>query len=105
MSEYYHYTSMAFAKLIIRDGMYRDSHAYTLNQYFDPNSAGQAVGVMPHNVECVLLFKDDGMYKPYKPPIVSAAGRFTGGATQFVHPMRPKPSGIRKINERTWQKV
>lgn len=105
MAEYYHYTSDAYSVGIIRDGMYRNSHAYTNNQYFDQNEAGQAVGIMPYRVECVLLFQDDGQFRSFRPPLVSRTNVFLGGATQFEHPQRPKPIAKRKIRDQHWQKL
>ncbi len=105
MAEYYHYTLEKNIASIMQKGMYSNSHFYTNNQYYDSITAGQAVGVMPHNIDCVLLFQDDGKFRPYYQPVVAYSGRFSGGATQFEHPSNPRPVSKRKINSRTWTRI
>lgn len=103
MSEYYHYTSMAAVKAIVKDGMFANHPLYTTDRYFNAHAAGDAVGVMPHNIDCALLFKDDGFFKPFYPFIVPATNRFAGGARQYQHAKRLKPIAVRKIGEHMWQ--
>lgn len=103
MKEYYHYTLLRNIESIIRNGVYPNHAHFTTNQYYNSRQAGYAIGVMPLKVECVLLFKDDGRFKPYRPPIVPGTYRFPGGgATQYSHPFRPIPFAVRKIDEQNW---
>ena len=101
MADYYHYTLEVKLPLIQRDGVFPNHPYYTITEYFNAYQAGQALGVMEHNIDCVLKFSDDGFYR--KQPDVPSTGRFTGGGNQYQHPFRPKPIAIRKINERIWR--
>jgi hypothetical protein len=105
MKEFYHYTSENKVNDILRTGVFPNHPLFTTNQYFNAHEAGQAVGVMPHYIDCVLLFSDDGLFRPFNEPMVPSTGRFTGGATQYQHPSRPKPIAKRKINELNWTRL
>jgi hypothetical protein len=77
MKEYYHYTSESQVINIVKNGMFSDRHPrFTTDQYYNADQAGHAVGVMPHNINCVLLFKDDGLFKLFNEPTVPRTGRF-----------------------------
>jgi hypothetical protein len=105
MTEYYHYTAERLLPSILKDGMWPNHPLYTTNVYYSALAAGQAVGVMAHNIDCVLKFIEDGGFKSFSQPIVPSTGRFIGGATQYSHPGRPKPVAKRKINERIWTRI
>jgi hypothetical protein len=102
MNEYYHYTSETKVSQIMSTGMFSSHPLYTTNQFYSALEAGQALGVMEHNIDCVLLFKDDGLFRIGAPPTVPETGRFKGGGTQFQHPGRPRPIAKRGIGARGW---
>lgn len=104
MAEYYHYTTEATLNDILRTGMWSNHPLYTTNRYYNTFQAGQAVGVMPHNIDIVLLFKDDGLFKLFNEPVPST-GRFTGGASQYSHPGRIKPIAKRRLSEMNWTSI
>jgi hypothetical protein len=98
MAEYYHYTLKKHVPSIVKDGLWGDRHPlYTTDVYYNASAAGQAVGVMPHYIDCVLKFTDDGKFKAFYPPTVPFTGRFAGGATQFYHQGKPRSAFIRDI--------
>jgi hypothetical protein len=104
MKEFYHYTHENKVNDILRNGMYSNHPLFTTNQYFNADEAGQAVGVMSHYINCVLLFKDDGLFRLFNQPTVPRTSRFYkgDGASQYLHPYRPKPIAKRRISERNW---
>lgn len=105
MKGYYHYTLMKNVESIVKNGMYNNHPLFTTNEYYNAYEAGQALGVMPHYIDCVLLFKEDGFFKPFSQFIVPATGRFSGGGNQYQHHLKLKPVAKRKINEHFWSKI
>ncbi len=105
MKEYYHYTLESYVSSISKNGMFPNHPLYTTTAYFSATTAGQELGVMAHNIDCVLKFSDDGSFKPAHPGAVPATGRFTGGGNQYQHPLRLKPIAKRKIGDRNWTKI
>ena len=105
MKEYYHYTLESKINSIMNTGMFANHPLYTTTQYYNSSQAGQELGVMDHNIDCVLLFKDDGFFKPGIPMLVPATGRFIGGGIQYQHQQRLKPIAKRRISERNWTKL
>jgi hypothetical protein len=103
MKEYYHYTLEKNLPGIRKTGIYPNHPYFTTTEYFNAFEAGQALGVRTHNIDCVLKFKDDGMFRACE--TVPGTGRFTGGGNQYKHPSRPKPLAYRKITERTWKSL
>lgn len=103
MKYFYHYTHERFVDKIKQSGIYSNHPYFTTSEYYTPHEAGQSLGVMSHNINCVLKFKDDGLFK--KTEKVPETDRFTGGGIQFLHPSRPKPVAIRKIYSRSWQNL
>lgn len=103
MRTFFHYTLEKYLPSIQASGMYSNHPLFTTSEYYSPFQAGQELGVMPHNIECVLKFKDDGLFRRYED--VLATGRFIGGGNQYQHPGRPKPIAVRKINERNWRLI
>ena len=101
MRFYYHYTHEKIVERIKQTGIFPDHPLFTPTEYFNAYEAGPALGVMPHNINCVLKFKDDGLFKNMG--IVPYTGRLDGGGIQYSHPMRPKPIAMRKISNRSWQ--
>lgn len=101
MKYYYHYTLVKYVPNIKSTGVYRNHPYFTTTEYHDPEVAGQALGVMAHNIDTVLRFKDDGRFK--SAGYVPSTGRFVGGGKQYAHPERPKPIAKRKIWEKTWK--
>ncbi len=97
-----HYTLEKYLPAVQKDGLYPDC-AYTTTEYYDAYSAGNALGVMAHNIDCVLKFEDDGYFK--KMNNVAVSNRFSGGGIEYKHPFRPKPIAIRKIDEYIWQNL
>lgn len=85
--------------------MWENHPLYTTNQYYNAVQAGQAVGVMPHNIDCVLQFVDDGRFILFGDKTVPGTGRFTGGALQYFHPGRPRPIAKRKLTEQIWKRI
>ncbi len=102
MKEYYHYTTQKNVPSICKTGLSENVDFYTTDKYFTASEAGARLGVMAHNIDCVLLFADDGNFRPAKPPIVDGTNRFIGGGTAFIHPQKKKPIAVRKIFEPTW---
>ena len=100
MGFFYHYTLEKYVPLIMKTGIYANHPYYTTTEYFDANEAGQALGVMAHNIDCALKFADDGKFKRYAD--VPSTGRFTGGGNQYQHPERLKPIAKRSITSRNW---
>lgn len=88
---------------IKQTGIYPNHPYFTPTEYFSPDKAGQSLGVMTHNINCVLKFRDDGQFR--KKGIVPKTNRFIGGGIQYLHPMRPKPIAIREIFQRNWQAI
>ena len=108
MKEYYTYTLESKIESILHTGMPADRHPrFTTNQYYNSIEAGNGVGVMPHNIDCVLLFKDDGLFKLFNEPLVPRTGLYYigEGAPQYWHPLGVKPIAKRKIHDRTWTKL
>lgn len=103
MKFYYHYTLEKNLSSILGTGIFPNHPYFTTTEYFDSRTAGQQLGVMPHNIDCVLKFNDDGRYKMLQD--VPGTGRFAGGGNQYQHPFRPKPIAIRKISERFWKNL
>lgn len=103
MKYFYHYTHDRFVDKIKQTGIYPNHPYFTTTEYYTPREAGQSLGVMPNNINCVLKFKDDGLFKTAG--IVPTTNRFTGGGIQFSHPLRPKPIASRKISDRSWQNL
>lgn len=101
MVEYYHYTEEKYVDHILKTGMWQKEPVFTTNKYYNARQAGNELGV--RQIDCVLLFKNDGLFKPYIQPIVPRS-HGDGGAPQFIHPYRPKPVAKRKINEQNWTK-
>ena len=101
MKEFYHYTLEKNVSSIRANGIYPNHPYYTTTEYYSPTQAGQALGVMPHNIDCVLKFIDDGQFRACS--TVPHTGRFTGGGNQYQHPKRLKPIAVRKISERAWR--
>jgi hypothetical protein len=99
---FYHYTLEKYLPAVQKDGLYSNC-AFTKTEYYDVYSAGNALGVMPHNIDCVLMFADDGYFKQLNN--VAASNRFAGGGTEYTHPFRPKPIAIRKIDGRSWRNL
>jgi hypothetical protein len=99
---YYHYTLEKNIPEILQKGMFQGS-SYAAEEYFSAGEAGQKLGVMPHYIDCVLKFKDDGMFK--KQPTVASTGRFLGGGSDYTHSMRIRPVAMRKISEREWKSI
>lgn len=100
MSEFYHYTLEKNIIGIRNAGIFPNHPYFTTTEYFDSYDAGQKLGVMAHNIEYVLKFKDDGFFR--RLPDVPSTGRFTGGGNQYQHHSRPKPVAVRKITDRIW---
>jgi len=100
MKQYYHYTLEKYLSSIQKDGIYPDHPYFTTTEYFSASKAGQMLGIMAHNIDCVLKFQDDGNFRSMQN--VPGTGRFSGGGDQYRHPFRPKPIAIRKIDERDW---
>jgi hypothetical protein len=105
MKEYYHYTLESKISAIMSSGMYPNHPLYTTTQYYNSEQAGQELGVMAHNIDCALLFTDDGSFQPGMPIIVPSTGRFIGGGIQYQHLQRLKPIAKRRINSRSWTKL
>ena len=103
MREFYHYTLEKNVASIKSTGIFPNHPYFTTTEYLNAQHAGQSLGVMAHNIDCVLKFADDGMFK--SSGIVPGTGRFIGGGNQYEHPLRPKPIAIRKITERTWKNL
>lgn len=103
MQEYYHYTLERNVPGIIANGVYPNHPYFTATEYYSSYEAGQKLGVMAHNIDCVLKFRDDGRFKQVSD--VPSTGRFSGGGIQYQHPGRPKPIAIRKISERSWRSL
>jgi hypothetical protein len=103
MREFYHYTLEKFVPLIMKTGIYSNHPYYTTTEYYNADEAGQALGVMAHNIDCVLKFSDDEQFKRYSD--VPATGRFTGGGNQYQHPERLKPIAKRSIGSRNWIEI
>jgi hypothetical protein len=99
MAEFYHYTLEKHISDIRKNGMFHNS-SYTTAEYFDHYVAGQEIGVAPHNIECVLKFRDDGQFRRQNP--VSDTVRFRGGGSDYLHPLRIRPIAKRRIKERSW---
>ncbi len=100
MKEFYHYTLKSNVENIKKTGMSSNISYFTTAEYFSASIAGAKIGVMAHNIDCVLKFRDDGSFRfdgevPY-------ANRFDGGADQWSHPAKPKPIAIRNISDREW---
>jgi hypothetical protein len=102
MPHCYTYTLRRNLRNITTGGMYTGSLSYTPTEYYDKTLAGQALGVMPDNIDCVLKFVDDGRFREYHERVPST-NRFTGGGRQFGHSGRPKPVAVRGIRSRTWE--
>jgi hypothetical protein len=102
MREFYHYTVEKFIPGILASGIYPDHPYFTTTEYYNAFHAGQELGVMPHNINCVLKFIDDGLFERFYED-VPATPRFFGGGNQYLHPHRPKPIEVRKINEQVWK--
>jgi len=104
-AEYYNYGLEKNVAQKVRDGMFRGGYQYTTNAYQSADKAGSELGVDPKNVEVVLRFEDDGNYikGPNVDPVPSRG--FVGGATQFEHSGRPKPTAKRKITDSCWTNV
>lgn len=103
MGYFYHYTLEKNVPSIKKTGIYANHPYYTTTEYFDANVAGQALGVMPHYIDCVLKFEDDGKFKRYSD--VPSTGRFTGGGNQYQHPERLKPIAKRSIKSKNWIEI
>jgi hypothetical protein len=102
MTELYHYTMGKYVPSILETGIY-DNHPYfTTTQYYNAFHAGQELGVMPHNINCVLKFKNDGLFKRYYQDVPNTK-RFYGGGNQYLHLKRPKPIAMRQIEEQEWK--
>lgn len=101
MKFFYHYTDEKYLEKIKQTGIYPNHPYFTDSEYFSANEAGQALGVMPHNINCVLKFINDGRYKQMEN--VLQTNRFIGGGKQYLHPMRPKPISIRPVTSRIWK--
>ncbi len=101
MNFYYHYTLEKNLSGILATGIFPNHPYFTTTEYYNSNSAGEQLGVMSHNIDCVLKFRDDGHFRMVQN--VPGTGRFTGGGNQYQHPARPLPIAIRKINERAWK--
>ena len=103
MKEFYHYTIEKNVASILATGVYSNHPYYTTTEYYQSYEAGQQLGVMAHNIECVLKFRDDGLFK--KVQDVPNTGRFIGGGNQYQHPYRPKPIAVRNIADRIWKSL
>lgn len=103
MSDYYHYTHENNVTRIKASGVFPDHPYFTTDEYYDANTAGQKLGIMPHNINCVLKFRDDGRFRRVED--VPSSNRFYGGGTQFKHPSSPKPVEKRRISERNWTSI
>ena len=103
MNYLYHYGLEKNLLSIQASGIFRNHPYFTTNEYYNSFEAGQKLGVMSHNINCVLKFEEDGLFK--KVQDVPSTGRFTGGGTQYQHPYRPKPIAIRKVNNSTWRNL
>ena len=103
MNNFYHYTHERNLPGIQTSGIFQNHPYFTTSEYSNSFEAGQNLGVMPHNIDCVLKFKDDGFFKQLQD--VPSTGRFSGGGNQYQHPYRPKPIAFRKINDRAWRNL
>lgn len=103
MKEFYHYTLEKNIPGIRSTGIYPNHPYFTTTEYYNASEAGQALGIMPHNIDCVLKFVDDGSFR--RCDDVPSTGRFIGGGNQYQHPFRPKPVAFRKITERFWSNL
>lgn len=103
MREFYHYTREENIPMIMSSGIFPNHPYFTTTEYYNEYQAGQALGVMAHNIDCVLKFSDDGLFKICEE--VPTTGRFMGGGIQYLHPFRPKPIAFRKIGERSWMNL
>lgn len=100
---YFHYTLEKYLSRIIASGIYPNHPYFTNVEYFNAYIAGQELGVMENNIDCVLKFIDDGNFKRYEN--VPGTNRFIGGGLQFGHSGRPKPIACRLITERIWKNI
>ncbi len=102
MEALYHYTLEKYLSSILKDGLYSNC-AFTTTEYDNPYTAGDALGVQDHNIDCVLKFEDDGYFKQMNN--VATSNRFSGGGIEYTHPFRPKPIAIRNINDKIWRNL
>jgi hypothetical protein len=102
MREFYHYTLEKNISSIMATGIFPNHPYFTTTEYFSAFTAGQALGIMAHYIDCVLKFQDDGLFKVCENV---PDGRFSGGGNQYQHSMRPKPIAVRKITERIWKSL
>lgn len=98
--EFFHYTLEINLPSIMRTGVFNNDSNFTSTEYFSARQAGDELGIRPHNIDCVLRFKDDGKF--IKKENVQSSNRFSGGGNQYEHPFRPKPIAMRKIGEKRW---
>lgn len=103
MPQFYHYTLEKNIPAIIATGIFPNHPYFTTTEYYSAFEAGQKLGVMPHNINCVLKFTDDGSFR--KCQDVPGTERFIGGGNQYQHPYRLKPIEVRKITDRTWKPI
>jgi hypothetical protein len=101
MKFFFHYTLEKNVRSILAAGIFPSHPYFTTTEYFNPTTAGQQLGVMAHNIDCVLRFNDDGSFRRVQD--VPSTGRFVGGGNQYQHPFRPKPIAVRKIGEQLWR--
>lgn len=99
MKEFYHYTLEKNISNIKSTGIFPNHPYFTTKEYYSSYQTGQSLGLMAHNIDCVLKFRDDDRFKACND--VPTTGRFIGGGNQYQHPLRPKPIAVRKITERT----
>ncbi|MEZ5009411.1 MAG: hypothetical protein R2728_05150 [Chitinophagales bacterium] len=99
----YHYTLEKYLPGIIKNGIFPNHPYFSKTEFKNAEEAGQQLGVMPHNIDCVLKFRNDGFFQRLEN--VPSTGRFKGGGDQYQHPARPKPIAMRKINGNQWQVV
>jgi len=103
MRYFYHYTHERLVEKIKQTGVFSNHPYFTTTEYYTANGAGQSLGVMPGNINCVLKFRDDGRFKSVG--IVDNSNRFAGGGNQYQHPGRPKPIAKRKIGHKNWEPI
>ncbi len=101
-TEFFNYGLKKDVESKVRDGMFSGGFQYTTKQYYDPFQASVEIGVDAKNIEVVLKFSDDGMFRRGPDVGTTPTRGFRGGASQFSHAGRPKPLAQRDIGETNW---